>query len=156
MRRVTLVRVYPNDIGAIIRKWDWYDCFKVRQIQLLPSDTDTIIPKWVWYECSQMTLVRLFPSDTGMIFSQVRLAPLFPNETRTIFPKWHCHNCSQVTLVQLLLSGFLLSNLYFVWHFVLWHNSSLVSFIWEQLCHVSGLWHMIRSKKSSILMTHLE
>ena len=27
--------------------------------------------------------------------------------------------------------------------FLLWRDSSLVSFTWEKLCHVSGLWHMI-------------
>ena len=149
--------MFPSDTGTIVLKWDWNDCSQVTLAQLLTSDIGTIVPKWHWHDCSQVTLARFFPSDTGTIIPkwnylilpkwhwhncpQVILAPLFPSDSGTIVPKWDWHDCSQVTL--LFPSGFWLSNLYFVLQFVLWHNSSLVGFTWEKLCHVPGLWHII-------------
>ena len=74
----------------------------------------------------------MFSSDTGMIVtkchfhdcSQVRLAQLLTSETDTIFPKW-------------------ILNFQIVFCFVLWNDSSLVRFTWEQLYHVPGLGRMI-------------
>ena len=94
-----------------------------------------------------MTLVRLFSSDTGTVvpkwdwhnYSQVRLAQLFSNDTGTIASEWDWHVCSQVTLARLFPGGSGLYNLYFVLQFVLWHDSSLVSFTCEELCHAPGL-----------------
>ena len=136
---VKLVQLYPNNTATIITKWHWHDCSQVRLLQLFPSETGTIVPKWYWHDCSQVTLAQLFLWDTGTTVlkwhwhdcSQVTLAQLFTNETGTIVLKWNWHNCSQVRLAQLFPSGFWFSNLYFILQFVLWHDSSLVSFTWE-------------------------
>ena len=102
---------------------------QVRLARLFPSDTGTIVSKWYWHNFSQVTLAQLFPSDTD-----------------TIVCKWDWHNCSHVRparlfrseLAPLFPSEFWLSVLYFVLQFFLWHDSSLVSFTWEELCHVPG------------------
>ena len=119
---LTWVLLYPSDIVIVIPKWDWCDCSKVRVVKLSLSDIGTIVLKWHWYSCSQVRLAQLFSSETG-----------------TIVLKWHWHNCFRVRLARLFPSGSGLYNLYFVLQFVLWHDSSLVSFTCEELCHAPGL-----------------
>ena len=132
-----LARLFPSDTGTIVSKWYWHNfpkwhrhnCSQVRlaqfsqvtRAQLFTSKTGTIVPKWDWPSCSQVTLARLFASETG-----------------TIVLKWDQQGCSEVTLAPLFPSGFWISTLYFVLQFFLWHDSSPVSFTWEELCHVPG------------------
>ena len=105
----------------------WYTifCFQVRLTQLLPSETRTITPNLRWYNWSHLALAQLFPSDTCSC-SQVKLAQLFPSETGNI-----------------VHTGIM--NFKFVFCFVACYLArlSLVSFTWEELFHVPGLWHMI-------------
>ena len=142
--QVNVARLFPSDTGTIVPNRHLNKCSQVTIAWLYPSSIGTIIPKWDWHDCSQVRLAWFFPSDTGKIISkwhwhhcsQVRQAWLLPRETSTIVPKWHWHNCSQLRVTRLLSSRFWHSNLYFVLQFVLWHDSSLMSFTWEQLCHV--------------------
>ena len=149
---VRLTQLFPSVTGMIVPKWDLNNCSQVTLARLFPSETDTIAPKWDWHNCSQVRLVQLFPSETYKIvlnwhwqnWSQVTLAQFLPSEIGTIVPKRDKHDCCQARLAGLFQSGFLLSNLYFVFQLIDWHDSSLVTFTCEKLCYWPGLWRMIQ------------
>ena len=118
---------------------------------------------WLFYSTTKVFYTIIcFQKNAVLIYGRAsydRLYHMWFLYCRNSLNRIRCHN-SVMTLARLfpseigaiVSSGFWLFNLYFILQFVLCHDSSLVSFTWEQLCRLLGLWHLIPLNNIQLLL----
>ena len=101
-----------------------------------------ISAKIIWYILKIYIMMYIITNfRNSCLFSISLLQPL---DTDAIVPKWDWCVCSQEKLARLFSSEFWLSNLYFFLQSAHRQDSSLTRVTSEKVCHVPGLWHLVR------------